>query len=898
MLYNAIGLSVDKFVENLSMRRQVNIPETSVDVPNQIASQLLNEKFKDDRSVLNSVKTRYATEFAYHRETRNLIVQLVKEFITISTEPTTLGEEKINAFHKYAPIKRIRNKKLRIFEEYSAENGKMNDNILFILNAVEEKYITMKLDISNEFIPSITSKLELENESIEWKEFKKDIIVFAMKYYLRDYIEREIIAELRRNTANKIIAEMQYNLEKRINQKKHYKLRRNGMDPNEFSVGGISFTRTHILLAKSNAATGEFKTSQLIDVRRMDTQKLRENIDEFFGGDETSVIGIEANTKRSLFVSGICKNLKYDCHFMNRDLGRMYRFEADPDINSQLSFSASSVCRQLINPIAEFVHIVTTKERLMAINLHKAQGYLQMKERDLAFEKIEQTLISIINQRGVNLYQAMEYPHCANQLNYINGLGKLRTQWLFENRNQNESQDMLTSREEFVGVLSGTLSKKIISDNCHGFLTLPVNSQNDLKMLDETRILLEHYNLAETLVKSAVNDEKQHRGRKKEPTFKEKLMTIRSNENNLFNELDIDQFIEDNQNETEGFRQIVMDIQKELLEPFKMEMNNFDEITKEEIFEGVTNASPSDFQRNQLIEFTVTRNRSETGYGQINPDLTVEFKGLSNKVENGSAVYGRVTDVKIDKCIVVVDCNDRIIYDTKRMTEELYRLTRYVEPYLFVDEKDKHLGELEQENDIERDYSKIITNVREFKLISASKAKEELKQGKNGDYILVPIPEDGLFKGALMLVWKWTNDVILNLECVEEGNSSSMRITIKRFNKTFDTIMTFQRYVNKVNEYLDDLRNHRKYNADDDRVDTDLLKLKAMHPNMLNYTVSISKSKLGCIRLAWIPGTKTVSNQFVRVDENGFNWNNKSFVTTEDLVSEFKNEMMKALGYH
>ena len=183
-------------------------------------------------------------------------------------------------------------------------------------------------------------------------------------------------------------------------------------------------------------------------------------------------------------------------------------------------------------------------------------------------------------------------------------------------------------------------------------------------------------------------------------------------------------------------------------------------------------------------------------------------------------------------------------------------------------------------------------------MISASRAKEELKNGKNGDYILVPIPEDGIFKGSLMLVWKWTNDVFLNLECEERGsgNGSLIDITIKRFNITFSTGSEFENYINKINLLLDDLRNHRKFNADDDRVDTDLKKLKSMHPNLLNYFVSVSKTRIGMIRISCIPGTKTVNNIFVKVDRKGFEWNGNIYSSTEELVTAFKNEMMNALN--
>ena len=39
--------------------------------------------------------------------------------------------------------------------------------------------------------------------------------------------------------------------------------------------------------------------------------------------------------------------------------------------------------------------------------------------------------------------------------------------------------------------------------------------------------------------------------------------------------------------------------------------------------------------------------------------------------------------------------------------------------------------------------------------------------------------------------------------------------------------------------------------------------------------------------------SKTVSKQFVKVDSKGFHWNNKLYTSPEDLVSDFKNEIMK-----
>ncbi|EDR21644.1 transcription elongation factor spt6, putative [Entamoeba dispar SAW760] len=880
-MLDGFGLTADELAQNIKSNFKKTIPKMCPEIPQAIAARMVNPEFPEPKNIMSGAKMIFATEFAYNWYVRKFFFEEGLKDAELSTDPTQKGDEVINVFHKYAIIKRLRRKPIGLIR------GKTD--ILNIFNAVNEGLLTMTIEIPQNIIENASTLLVGGDDLEEWRKYKKETLEFAFKYFITPYVVEQLKIELRKEAVDCLIHEAQYNLKRRIDVAQHFALGKYSKDISNIStlekkfVGGIVFSKEGMMGVKVNAMTGEFIEGKYFGKNTSKYGEYEEELKKFFGRD-TLVVGIEANTQRYVSVTATMKNNSdIECVGINKDLGRIYKKETKGEL-SELEFAGACVCRQLINPIAEFVHICCTKEKMLSIKLHWLQNTLNESEQNKMFSALNETLITIINSKGVDINQCIEYPHMEKMLDYVNGLGPIRSDYIFSHFRQ---YDFKVTSRKFLNETFKTDKLETVVDNCIGFIIISPKYSSKNLYLDQTRIHFSRYGLAETIVDDAFT------GKRPIDDFTKKVMVLTRED---YNRLDLEGYGKENEEKGHSIYICIMDIVNELIEPFKYQQASLAEamMKDEEIFESVTNSSIQEFKKNQLIEFVLKPGSRERKKGYISEDLEVSIEDSINLngVESGTTITGKIMTVDYGKCIIDVRCGNDVVNDYQYLENE-YRQLQEKEKYLEVYPREYEHEKKEEVN--RKDYGDV--DLRGFEIVSVSKARSDVQQGSIGDYKIVPVSEEGVFKGKLLLVWKWTPSVILNVECKEESEryGRNMRIRFIKERKDFDNVRSLERYIKLINGYLADLRKHRRYNADDSLVDSALSKLKASQPNVFNYFLSVSKQQIGKIRISFIPGTKTVSSQFVRVGEDGFKWNGKTFNTTDRLVEEFKTEVTKIL---
>ncbi|ELP92703.1 suppressor of ty, putative [Entamoeba invadens IP1] len=875
-LMKGYGITPKCFVDNLVNNYKQYVPNKCYEKPEDISRRLITSEMPKTQNVMNTARMRFATEFSHFKETRKLFYELALRDSTISTKPTEKGKEVIDVFNKYAIYKRLVGKPVSLLRE--------RDDILKIFQAEKEGLITVELNMPTGIIEDACTKLIGSDDIDEWRSMKKETVEFAFKYYITPYVIEHLKETLRKNAVKCVVREAQINLKRRINGAPHFALGNKKRQIDETSplvnyfVGGIVFGKESMMFVKCNADSGEFTESMYFERFVQQFDKYEEEIKNFFG-EETLLIGVEAKTPKSIFMlTNLHKMNKIENVNVNKDLGIIYKTETVGE-KSQLEYAGSSVCRQLINPMAEFVHICGKREKMLNVKIHPLQYALNEGERSTLVHKLQETLIEVVNLRGVDINKCIDHGHIEDVLSYVNGLGEIKANTFI--RKMQGYQFHINSRKFLIEMYKDDNMENVVN-NFVGFITIsPKDSVKNL-FLDQTRVHPMNYQLAENIVNDA------YEGDLEKAEFCKKAMSMTREK---YDSLDFDGYAELIKEGDKKMDVCLRDIVDELVDPFMYNQPSFAEstLTDREMFECVTNTSVDDFKACQLIEFVLRPGPRDKKRGFISDDLEVmvEDGNCLNGDEFGKLVTGKITTVDYSKCVINVKCNQPDVRDFSYLREEYEKLKSY-EKYLEVTNEEINYRSSEEGRNI--DYNNWVSSYRNFQIMSHSKAVTEVKKGKVGGWMVIPIAEDGLFQGKLMLVWKWTTEVLMNIPCYErKDDRGDMKIMM--YKRPFDGLSHLEHYINKVNGLLEELRKHRRYHANDSKVDVDLSKQKAELPNAFHYSLSVSKTEFGKIRIASIPGSKTVSSLFVRLDDNGFHLGKTTYSSVELLVDEFKNRV-------
>ncbi|KAL7711767.1 Transcription elongation factor spt6 [Entamoeba marina] len=330
----------------------------------------------------------------------------------------------------------------------------------------------------------------------------------------------------------------------------------------------------------------------------------------------------------------------------------------------------------------------------------------------------------------------------------------------------------------------------------------------------------------------------------------------------------------------------------ELLNPFKDKRPKFNPMHDYEIFKCVTNESPDDFKIGQPIDFVLKP--STKGRGQITNCLEVVINSydtpnnsFDTRNDQVRPMNGRIDKVDLERCVIVVNCNEKWqTPDINRLYDELINKERCLQ----VLEKERRMESKEQNQ------SNNYMNVKDkyFKIASYSQAVAEISRNYVGSWMIIPIEEGGLFSNKLKIIWKWSSSVISNINVKEIEKRRDRIGKIQIGDNIYDDLEDCRkRYIEVVNQYLNEVRQHRKYHNDDSLVDNEILRKKFENPSVFQYRFSFSKEKSGNIRLSFIPGSKTIVNEFISVSEKGFTRNGNTYTDLDSLADAFKQEIMK-----
>lgn len=144
---------------------------------------------------------------------------------------------------------------------------------------------------------------------------------------------------------------------------------------------------------------------------------------------------------------------------------------------------------------------------------------------------------------------------------------------------------------------------------------------------------------------------------------------------------------------------------------------------------------------------------------------------------------------------------------------------------------------------------------------------------------------------SLAVHWVIQPDLMIVVEVLEEDkeNDASIGKKLKIKEYIFGSIdELIVRYFGKMNEFVEEIVNHRKFETStEDVVDENLKAQKQANPKSVPYCLCWSEQVPGSISLRYILNT-TNRNHRIKITPDGFLWENKLFPTVDRLLNAFK----------
>ncbi|KAL7711766.1 Transcription elongation factor spt6 [Entamoeba marina] len=434
---NAFGITPQQLSDNFKYGYKNSVPRPPYEEPEQIARRLVSNDLKTPKHVINAAKTLYMVELAHTYDFKKKILEFALDNAFLTTSPTPKGETEIDVYHKYAIIKRLADKPVKDFKNIS--------KILEIFEAEKEGLVTVSFSLPNA-IGDVVSVFTSDDDSNAWKSLKQETIDTMFKHFINPFIDTELRQQLRKEAVQCVIKEAQSSLKKRVFVQPHFKLtpKRNVLESRETdeTVGGIVFGLNSVMVVVVNSVSKEFVDSLFLDPFVYRYEKYQKKLSDFFKLHKTVLIGIEANSPKSVFLfnkmheddgsDNSIRGLFNDVVYVNKDLGTIYKLEVTGE-SEQLIYSGVSLCRQLIDPLAEFVHIASAEDRIFSVQLHSLQNVLVGSERGSYYSGLNESLMEFVNIHGVNINDCIDYDHYKNMLQFVCGYSKLRSDNLLVN---------------------------------------------------------------------------------------------------------------------------------------------------------------------------------------------------------------------------------------------------------------------------------------------------------------------------------------------------------------------------------------------------------------------------------------------------------------------------------
>ena len=948
---NDIAINLEYFLKNSEVDKSGMYPcPNPNESPYDLATKytLKNHNITDPKEIIEIANKFISISLQKQPFLKKFIYQNFYEKCYLSTEPTEKGKNELDVFHPLFITKRIEKKPISTFNDdlylfiiESESKGYINVNIKIIENIKDDKKFLDEDDFKELNKILLTAAMpDNINKNINsfdnWKLFRnegirtcikdlKSVFIEDIKKYLLKKSEKYTIS-LCANNFYSLLMSGPYRLKFSKNDvKKDYKfsdysiprimsfvydyknnityaviLNKNGEVINHFifqtlhkriffsDKKGNLYNNINENIQKYNQdlnvlknVVEEFKPDLIVvGISDINSRIIKENIDNFY------------NTYLNSPLNVIYSNIEIPLLFSNSEISEKIL----PNFNNSLMLKQCiSLGRLIQNPLEETLNLWNErieKNFCLKIYLHPLQNLLNQK---LLYNSLELKAIEAVNKIGVNINRAFEFNHLQSSLQFINGLGPRKSQFLLDSLipNQGALQKKLLYTQKICG-------KKTILQAIP-FLYIKTNIYEieddyleNIDLLDITRIPLDWCPLARKLISEALNIENSNNISAgniedilKNPSlldkldindYIKKLVENHINNNEVKNESDIDDI-------TKSYIEKINLIINELKNPFYDPRNQFVNLTNEEILLLLIN--DRNFKEGLMVVSRVVKIDEKSVKCKLNNELDaiLHLDDMQNEIEDYEI------NLIFESRIKQIDYQNFIINLTNLHNElesnEKYMSTQNLDLYFKILPEDKiNKKYLENKNKKHYFYRKI--NHEYFRNIGFNTCEDLLKNKDIGECIFRPS-----FKlHHLTLSWKFYKFIISHIDIRELDKNPSDYIgnTLIINNDSFSNLDDIiKRYVEPCAKYTRDAISHRKFIHTQDLFDFQekLKDQKERNPNTIVYNLTIVKRYPNYILLGYVP-INDVLLEYIGITQRGYHFHDNYFKDINMVISYFK----------
>lgn len=929
-LSQKFSLSSEQLGENLQLMYKKHEVEDANVTPEEVAAEFSAREFGDSQSVLKGARHMAAVEISCEPTVKEHARSVYMEKALVSTKPTTDGDSAIDSFHQYAGVKWLVNKPISMFDDAQW---------LLIQKAEEEKLLQVTIGLPKEVIDDLTGELEshylsdgVSRAAQLWNEQRKLIVKEALSQYILPNMGKEARMVLTTRAKSWLVQDYGMQLWKKASVAPYKRQKRDEEHADEDSEtrvmaccqGSFKDPTTFVMLDSSGEVVDTLFMSHFSIRSKNPAQIKRKEIDQqrflkFMMDHQPHVVALGASNLQ-------CKHLKdgiYEAIFKIVEehpreftdgldtLNVVYGDVVLPSLYEKSRISqdqlptqkglvrrATALGRYLQNPLAMVATLCGPGREILSLKLHSLEHFLNPDER---YEAIEQIMVTVTNQVGVDINLAASHEWMFSPLQFVSGLGPRKAASL---QRAILRAGRVHTRRELLTTLGAM--KRLVFINAAGFLRVrgtgqAATSNHVMDPLDDTRIHPESYELAKKMAEDVYcEDLGQDIDDMDEEAQEMAIEHVKSNPH-VLKALDIDEYGRSVEQRTgERKNETLNDIKVELLQGFQEWRPQHKLPTQDEEFYLLTGESEETLAEGKIVQATVRFVQNQRVICDLESGLTgmIVKEELSDdrdidpieKITEGSILTCRVKCIQKAKYLVDLTCK------ASELRGDHWQSGQSKDPYYAKDESVLHSEEekAKKEKELAKKSFKarMIVHPR-FHNISAEEAVQALSDKDAGECMIRPS-----YRGPsyLTLTLKVCDGVYAHKDIIEGGKDNRDMTTYLRLGKTLsigedtfeDLDEVIDRYVDPLVSNLKAILSYRKFRRGTKaEVDDVLRKEKYENPTRIPYYLSVSHEHPGAFILSYIRSTNP-HHEYVGLYPKGFKFRKRMSDNLDKLIAYFQ----------
>ncbi|TYH20612.1 hypothetical protein ES288_A05G444000v1 [Gossypium darwinii] len=862
--------------------------------PEEIALNFTCAMFETPELVLKGARHMAALELSCEPCIKKHIRSIFREKVVVSTNPTPEGNVTIDCFHQLSSIKWLRDKPLSEFNDAQW---------LLIQKAEEEKLLQVSIKMPettlNKLIIGFSDVYLIEGAGRSaqlWKEQYKLILHDAIFNFMLPAMEKEARNFLTARAKHWLLMECGKELWKMVSVGPYScnvilgsvesvapKVMACCWGPGKPATTFVMLDSSGVLLDTLEARSFSLRSQTVDDKQRKKND--RQRVLKIMKSHQPHVIVIGAANASCVRLRDDVKEIISKLEENLRDLGQatggisvVFGDESLPQLYEHSEISSDQLPEQP-GIVKRAVALGRYLQNPLAM-LSSLDNFLTPDEK---YEMIEQVMVDVTNQVGVDINFAVRHDWYFPLLQFVSGLGPRKASIL---QRETVQYRAVNSRKELASF--GLKTEKVFH-NAAGFLCVR-SSRLPCTSFDGTRIHPESYELAERLAEAVCNN------------ITETPLEYVKNEPQVLSTFDINDFSDNYEKETgENRRETFYLIKMELLHGFLDPRKPYKAPSPDEEFNMICGKNGTAVAEGRFVQAIVRHVRPQQTFCVLDSGLTgIIMKddfldedddcSLQNKLHEGDHVSCKIKQIDKSKCQALLTCKES---EMKRIKYENFG---EVDPYYheggIIPLNQQHKSCIEEKLGKEHFMPRTISHPC-FTNVAMDEAMEFLSDKDAGESIFRPSSRGPSY---LTLTLKVFTELYVNKDIAESGKDhkdikSMLHLgkTLKIGDKTFgDLDEVMDRYVAPLVKHLKEMLGFRKFKRGSKaEVDGILTAEKAEYPLRIVYYFGVSYEHPGTFILSYIR-SKNLHHEYIGLLPNGFRFRKQTFEKIEHLVGYFQ----------